>query len=441
MASNVYNLWKPLLAVLILITGCSKDPDQPQGTIDLISINTADPSQISQTSAVSGGSIQEEGTKTVKARGVCWSTTQNPTVNDSRTRDGSGAGTFQSELKNLSPGTTYYIRAYATNETSTLYGNEKEFTTPAIGLSKVSTASVTEITVNSATSGGAISDAGGGRITERGICWNTSSNPTVEHAKTSDGNGTGSFSSKLKELRPGTTYYVRAYAVNEAGVQYGNQQEFNTPVITLPVVSTGQVSGVNANSANVAGNVTATGGGTVSARGICWSTAANPTVNNSKSTEGSGPGTFSTRLSGLNAATIYYVRAYATNETGTSYGEQVQFTTESGKGGGGGNDDGGAFASVNITTSPVTKIDKKSAKSGGEVQTSSPFTFILERGVCWAQTQNPTINDSRTKDGNGTGSFNSELKGLDSKTTYYVRAYATTVVSTVYGNQLTFQTD
>ncbi|HEY0897960.1 MAG TPA: hypothetical protein VGD90_01455, partial [Sphingobacteriaceae bacterium] len=102
MASNIYNLWKPLLAVLILITGCSKDPDQPQGTIDLITINTADPSQVSQTSAVSGGSIQEDGTNTIRARGVCWSTAKNPTVNDSRTRDGSGAGSFQSELKDLS---------------------------------------------------------------------------------------------------------------------------------------------------------------------------------------------------------------------------------------------------------------------------------------------------------------------------------------------------
>ncbi|TFG42393.1 MAG: hypothetical protein E4H43_03205, partial [Bacteroidia bacterium] len=85
---------------------------------------------ITATTAVSGGNIASDGGGTVTARGVCWSSTsQTPTTSDSKTTDGSGTGSFTSNITGLSPGTEYYIRAYATNSAGTSYGNMVSFPT------------------------------------------------------------------------------------------------------------------------------------------------------------------------------------------------------------------------------------------------------------------------------------------------------------------------
>lgn len=91
---------------------------------------TAMVSSITSSTAVSGGTIQNDGGSTVTAYGVCWSINQNPTLADSFTNDGSGIGNFVSNLTGLASLTTYYIRAYATTASGTYYGNELNFTTP-----------------------------------------------------------------------------------------------------------------------------------------------------------------------------------------------------------------------------------------------------------------------------------------------------------------------
>ena len=95
-------------------------------------------------------------------------------------------------------------------------------------LPTVTTNSVTNITKNSAQCGGNVTSDGGATVTQRGVCWSTSSNPTVYDNKTIDGNGEGSFSSNITELEAGTTYYVRAYATNSEGTAYGIQKTFTT---------------------------------------------------------------------------------------------------------------------------------------------------------------------------------------------------------------------
>ena len=96
---------------------------------------------------------------------------------------------------------------------------------------------------------------------------------------------------------------------------------------TAPTVTTTAVSEIDKTTATGGGNVTADGGASVTARGICWSTSQNPTVGGSHTTDGTGTGSFTSAMTGLTANTIYYVRAYATNEAGTAYGEEVNFTT------------------------------------------------------------------------------------------------------------------
>ena len=219
-----------------------------------------------------------------------------------------------------------------------------EHTKPADGgaLATVSTNNVTDITATSAVCGGNVTSDGGNAVTARGICWSTSQKPTTEDNATYSGTGIGSFTANITGLEAGTTYYVRAYAVNSQGTAYGTQKTFTTTTTgggsseELPTVTTSSVTSITANSAICGGNVSSDGGSTVTARGVCWSTSQNPTTNDNTTYNGSDTGSFTSNISGLMAGTIYYVRAYAVNSQGTAYGTQKTFTTTTTSGGGGG---------------------------------------------------------------------------------------------------------
>lgn len=100
-------------------------------------------------------------------------------------------------------------------------------------LPTVSTSDITAITVNSAVSGGNVTDNGGAEVTARGVCWSNSQNPTISSNKTNDGSGNGSFVSNITGLSSSTTYYVRAYATNNEGTGYGNEQSFTSNGIAV----------------------------------------------------------------------------------------------------------------------------------------------------------------------------------------------------------------
>lgn len=111
-------------SMLMLFSGCKKEDENKISTL-----TTAEVTEITQTSALSGGNITDDGGAPVTARGVCWSTNQNPTIDDNKTEDGDGIGNFTSTISDLVPGTTYYVRAYATNSGGTGYGNAVSFIT------------------------------------------------------------------------------------------------------------------------------------------------------------------------------------------------------------------------------------------------------------------------------------------------------------------------
>ena len=92
----------------------------------------------------------------------------------------------------------------------------------------LTTAAISSITPTSAVSGGNITDENCSPVTARGVCWNTTGNPTIGDDKNTDGSGTGSYTSMMTGLTPNTTYYVRAYAVNLSGTGYGNEVSFTT---------------------------------------------------------------------------------------------------------------------------------------------------------------------------------------------------------------------
>ncbi len=396
----------------------------------LPSVITSEAINITQTNATGGGNVTSDGGGTVSARGICWSTLSNPSLSDNYTTDGNGIGTFTSNIAGLTQNTTYYIRAYATNGEGTAYGNQVSFITLADPvLPSVTTDAITNITQTTANSGGNVTSDGGAEVSARGVCWSsTNVYPDLNASHSTDGSGTGEFTSLLTDLTPNTFYYVRSYATNGVGTTYGNTQMFTTlNTVTIPTVTTAEATNITQTEATTGGTVHADGGADVTARGVCYSTTSNPTLSNTHTTNGTGLGAFVSLLTSLTPNTQYYVKAYATNSEGTAYGNEITFITLS------------DISLPTVTTDEATNITQTTATSGGNV-TDDGGADVTARGVCWSISNNPTLADSYTTDGNGTGTFVSEITGLTENTTYYVRAYATNIEGTAYGNEVVFTT-
>lgn len=380
--------------------------------------------------ALVSGEVTSDGRLFVSARGICYSKSSQPTIDGLHTSEGTGKGAFSSTLNNLEHNTIYYARAYATNRMGTEYGEQRKFTTEA-GVPVVRTDTVIEssITAHSAKCKGYVESDGGYKVTQRGTCWSTHHDPTIDDNCTKDGSGLEEFTSLLNNLKENTTYYVRAYATNSTDTKYGEEKSFTTKD-GLAVVIANNVpdSTVTATSFIAYGSVTEDCDIPVTERGFCYATTQYPTVEGKHKAVGSGRGSFQTTISGLEYATTYYVRAYAINATATVYSDkQFEVKTLSG------------LPKV-ITDEQVTNISSVRATCGGNVTDDGTLT-VTARGVCYGIEQQPTIEGLHTTDGRGLGEFTSNMKDLKDKTTYYVRAYATTDAGTTYGAERSFKTE
>ncbi len=289
------------------------------------SVRTVEPENITTTSAHCVGVIDDFGQSEITKRGFVFSTMQYPTVNNTVVCVSSIQDTFAADLT-LAPHSTYYIRAFAVNGRGIGYGNQVVVTTQD-GLPVVETGSISNLTTTSAVCGGRVVGDGGFPITACGVCWSTVVNPTVANFHSLDSITTDGFLSELHSLHPGTTYYVRAYAQNEAGISYGANQQFTT-LSGLPTVSTAPVGNVTATSAQAGGCVVSDGGFPVLRRGICFDTVSMPTIASRHTADGIGLGDYVSQMTGLSSGTTYYFRAYATSGVGTVYGSQYVFVTE-----------------------------------------------------------------------------------------------------------------
>ena len=188
------------------------------------------------------------------------------------------------------------------------------------------TNNVSGTTNNSTTAFGEVTTNGGTAVSNRGFCWSQSPNPSLSDNIVMAGAGLGTFSALLTGLNSNSTYYLRAFATNSMGTAYGNEITFNTTagVITLSTVSIGTI---NATDAFINALISNDEGVTPTARGVCYSTSSNPTTSNQIVNSGSGLGSFTANINGLNSGVTYYVRAFATNATGTYYGNELSFTT------------------------------------------------------------------------------------------------------------------
>lgn len=284
---------------------------------------------VTGTSATGNGNITNTGGDNATIRGFCYKvgTTGDPTTADDKVYDtGSfGTGAFNKTIPNLTPGESYRVRAYAINPQGTGYGTTVQLvaTTPI----DLTTQAVTEIGSITAKGNGTITDLHGENATKRGFCWSTSEAPTVADSTVEESGsfGTGAFNLIMTGLSPGVLYYVRAYAYNSAGYAYGTQVDFTTDKVA-PTVTTQSPTDILPTTVTANGNITALGGENATVRGFKYGLTKTDTWD--AHDDGSyGVGEYTKGLTGLVANTIYWIRAYATNSIGTSYGAWVEFQT------------------------------------------------------------------------------------------------------------------
>ena len=313
-----------LVFCFALLSNCKKQKALPEA---LLIVETGDVFQINSRSATVTGAIISDGGSAIIARGICWSNLHPPTISDNKTFDGTGIGSFTAHVSGLSLDSTYFFRAYGTNSAGTSYGQAKTVTIIPIGSSLY--ANLKETGTNYVEFSVEVTSDGGSQVTDCGICWSsTNMTPTISDNKTTNGAGPGSFTTRISNLDPYTTYYFRAYATNEYLTTYATM--YNR-VRFAPEVHTKIVMPVTPTTARVDGSIDLAGVGPITSQGICWSTTPQPTIADNKTEECNQFGlSFYNQctINGLTPNTAYYLRAFATNIAGTSYGNEYSFALE-----------------------------------------------------------------------------------------------------------------
>ena len=394
-------------------------------------------SNIAMNAATVAGNVANDEGAPISKRGIVYSySTTSPTLENAQSINlGSGIGAFSGTITNLNVNTTYYVRAYATNAAGTSYGSVESFKTLLPSLpSSLTTYSASSISKNSAYLSGFVSNSGGGTIQSKGIVYsaNTSA-PTVSNGTIIyGGSGTGSIGNTVYNLSSNTTYYARTFATNEAGTGYGPVVSFRTLGIELPSgITLNGASYITSNSAYVSGYVSNSGSGTITSKGVVYSTHnSSPTIYNDKSVSfGSGSGSMGGSLTNLTSNTTYYVRPYATNEAGTAYGQVIYFKTTSSN-----------STPTDVSTYSASFNSYNTVTFNGYVGGSGNST-ISEKGFVYSTYYStPTLgNSSKTfTTSSSVGSFSRSVSGLSRNTYYYVRAYATNAYGTTYGSTISF---
>ena len=350
------------------------------------------------------------------------------------------------ESGTLSPGATQAVIVtidrsllQSGENTTTLHitsnNGSKQLTVLAVNgtvLPTLNTLNVTNIHTTSATLNGKILTAGTPSYTERGFVYSTSATPTVENAiaqLTSPVTSSTDFSATATGLTTGATYYVRAYAINEAGTAYSTNVVNFQPQMTLPTVTTSAATNLSISNqtATFNGTITNAGDPAYTERGFVYGYTHNPTIedDSKKVSPGNGTGAFSVNATGLEVGHTYYIRAYATSAFGTSYGNEVAL------------DFSAILPTVTTSTATNLSISNQTATFNGTIVSVGDPAYT-ERGFVYGYMHNPTIEDDSKKvsPGNGTGAFSVNATGLEVGHTYYIRAYATSAFGTSYGNEV-----
>ena len=394
-------------------------------------------SSITTTTAVITLNVTSAGENlTNYRRGVVYSTSSNPTIANSIATASGQTGETTVSLSGLNPNTQYYVRAFAENGGLLAYSsNQINFTTTSTGqIPTVTTGNITNIRTDRADIRINVTNQGSSNVTERGIVFSTNTtrpDVTSSTKRTASGSGTGQSTVSLTGLSRNTRYYVWAYAINSQGTAFGARVEFRTlssdsGAGNTPDAVTTRVEDVTANTAEIRINIRS--GSDITERGVVYSSSnedpeRSGSRNHTQKTFGT-TGEAVVMLQDLSRNTKYYARAYATNRHGTSYGDVVEFTTDSNE-----------FIPNVITVSAEAK-SSESMEVRIDVRRDNGSN-ITERGVVYSRTDvNPKVgarsSDEETISGR-TGTGTVSVTGLSRNQTYYVRAYAINRDGTAYG--------
>jgi hypothetical protein len=340
---------------------------------------------------------------------------------------------FTGVIGSLSPGTTYYFKAYATNGAGeTIATNELSFTTTA-DLPTVTTNAATGISQNQATLGGTVSSDGGDTVTDVGVYWHTApgAQAGTKASMTLPSPITDPFSGVIGSLSAGTTYYFKAYATNGAGETIATNELSFTTDPGLPTVTTDAATGISQTQATLGGTVSSDGGGTVTDVGVYWHTTPGAEAGTKASMTLPSPITdpFSGDIVGLSSGTTYYFKAYATNGAGETIAtNELSFI---------------AADPPTVSTNAATGETENQATLGGTVSSDGGDT-VTDVGVYWhtAPGAEAGTKASMTIPSPITNPFTGVIGSLSPGTTYYFKAYATNGVGeTIATNELSFLTD
>ena len=403
---------------------CVKD-----AAVTLAVLTTVSASSVIDTVAISGGNISSNGGAPIIARGVCWSTSSNPTILGNKTTDSTGIGSFTSKLKGLTPNTTYYVRAYATNSFGTAYGNEQSFKTYSKG-SQI----VTDIDGNVYHT-----------VTLGDQTWMVENLRTtkllngIQLSSISDGFQWSSTVNSLSYCWYGNDSIGNK---NTYGALY-NWYTVNTRKLAPAGWHIPTKDEINTLSAYLGGNLSA-GSKLKESGNTHWSSANTDATNTTGFT--ALPGGYRSGTTGdyhyLGTLGVFWSSSDSLLNAGryimTNTGSEMNYSVDNKMNG---------FsvrcikdvALAVLTTKSATAITDSTAILGGNIS-SNGGGAIIARGICWSTSAGPTISGNKTSDSTGIGSFTSKLKGLTPNTTYYVRAYATNSLGTAYGNEFSFKT-
>lgn len=393
--------------------------------MDLLAISTPKTDGASVSCAV-----LNDGNGTITERGFCWSTSiRNPRLGAQGCESIQITGTkFQHEFTGLKAGTPYYVVAYAKNEAETGYSEAGSFTTVAIAEPTLDAPHVSAINTTSAYVRSSIINENNSPVTGKGFCYSTTNpNPTTSDKVISvEGDD---FTQQLLGLNHGTLYYIRAFAINSVGTGYSSSESFTTTQITAPGLYSTNVSGVTINSAVLTATIYSAGNGTVSRKGFCWSTeTSQPDMDKNTHQDIEGNVTaLNYTLTGLTPGKTYYVRAYAVNEAGVTYNSYAQFTTDA--------VNKPTFGNISVTDVAITtaKVTARISSNGNQE--------ITRKGFYWSSTNHEPGENDQVKVIEGTGDqMVLNMSNLKSSTTYYVRAFATNSQGTTLSNITSFTT-
>ena len=285
-----------LLAAMLFLFSCKKDFPRQAAVLT---------ESMDKPTATANGKVIDIGQTTINDHGFCWDNTGAPNVDGQKLALGKmgQTGNFSGKIPGLSPKTVYYLKAWVSSANGVAYGDLISFLTP--DLPAVILQVSAEITDTSARCSVDVTSDGGAPVVARGVCWNTAQTPDTNNYVFRDSvHATGSFSYTILGITAGTKYYTRAFARNIYGIRYSDETSFTTAQsATIPVVTTTEVSNIAINSVTSGGNVTSDGGASVTVRGVCWNTTPYPTIDQNKTTDGSGTGLFVSSVTGLTANT------------------------------------------------------------------------------------------------------------------------------------------